>query len=112
MLDWANNKHKAEILFVKYEDLKRDIVASIRNIAEFLNITIADAHLKMIVRDVDIKHMKADKAIEFLSIELGAQVRSGQYGGWKKYFTVEQNEWFDNKYKKLYEELDIDVDYD
>ena len=88
------------------------LISGIKQIAEFLRISLSDVHLKMIVRDSDIKQMKADKAVEFPTIEAGKIVRRGQSGGWKNYFTVEQNEWFDNKYKKLYEELDIDVDYD
>ena len=107
LLDWDQNKSKGDMLFVKYEGLKQDTACEIRKIAAFLDIKLTDTLLQRILRDVDIKQMKEDKATEGWS-----HIRSGQCGEWKKYFTVEQNEWFDNKYKKLFEELDIDIDYD
>ena len=111
-MDWDKNKDKGEMLFLKYEDLKQDIVSGIKKIAAFLNVKLSDALLQTIVHDVNITQMKADEAIRNdPKAKPGALVRSGQCGEWKKYFTVEQNEWFDNKYKKLYEGLDIDIDY-
>ena len=100
------------MLFLKYEDLKQDVISGIKKIAAFLDIHLTDALLQRIVHDTNIKQMRTDEAIMCEpNVEEGVFVRSGQCGEWKKYFTVEQNEWFDNKYKKLYKELDIDVDY-
>ena len=112
MLDWSKNNNKMDILVLKYEDMKQDIVSGIKKIAAFLDIKLTEPHVKKIVHDASVKQMKSDKAIGVPGlISSGDHVRSGQSGGWKKYFTVEQNEWFDNKYRKLYQQLDIDVDY-
>ena len=112
LADWDKNKDKGEMLFLKYEDLKQDIVSGIKKIAAFLNVKLSDALLQKLVHDVNIKQMKADEAImSDPKTKPGALVRNGQCGEWKKCFTVEQNEWFDNKYKKLFEGLDIDIDY-
>ena len=107
LLDWDQNKSKGDMLFLKYEGLKQDTAREIRKVAAFLDIKLTDTLLQRILCDVDIKQMREDKAMEG-----GSLIRSGQCGEWKKYFTVEQNKWFDNKYKKLFEELDIDIDYD
>ena len=84
-------------------------------IAEFLNIKISDSHLKRILHDSNVKQMKQmmkDQRVPWLK-ESAEFVRKGQSSQWKKYFTVEQNEWFDKKYKKLYAELPgIDVHYE
>ena len=112
LADWDKNKDKGEMLFLKYEDLKQDIVSAIKKIAAFLNVKLSDALLQKIVHDVNIKQMKNNQSVMSEPHSTPGQfVRSGQSGEWKKYFTVEQNEWFDNKYKKLYEGLSIDVDY-
>ena len=106
------NKTKGDILFLRYEDLKQDVIAGIKKIAAFLEIKLSDGLLQRIVHDTDITQMKADEAVmSEPNVEPGAFVRQCQHGDWKNYFTVEQNEWFDEKYQKLYQELDIDVDY-
>ena len=112
LADWDKNKDKGEMLVLKYEDLKQDIVSGIKKIAAFLNVKLSDALLQKIVHDVNIEQMKNDKIVmDEPHSTPGQFVRSGQSGEWKKYFTVEQNEWFDNKYKKLFEGLSIDIDY-
>ena len=112
MLGWSKNKDKADILILKYEDLKQDVVSGIKKMAAFLDVELSDTHLHKIVYDAGIKQMKADEALDIpMLIAKGDLVRSGQSGGWKKYFTVNQNEWFDEKFKKLYEELDIPIEY-
>ena len=114
-IDSTKNKSttKGEILFLKYEDMKQDIVSQINRIAAFLDIELSESHLQKIVHDVDFKQMKADmEKTKITTLKFPKSfVRKGEIGEWKKYFTVEQNEWFDRKYKKLYEELSIDVDY-
>ena len=112
LADWNENRAKAEMLFLKYEDLKRDIVSGIKKIAAFLYVTISDAVLQKIVHDVNIKQMKVDEAIVYApEVNPGGYISNGQCGEWKKYFTVEQNECFDSKYKKLYDKLSIDINY-
>ena len=92
--------------------MKQDIESGIKKIAAYLDVKLTESHLEKIVHDASVKQMKSDKAIEVPgAISSEDHVRSGQSGEWKKYFTVQQNEWFDNKYETLYKELDLDVDY-
>ena len=112
LLDWDTTKTKGDILFLKYEDLKADITTGIKKIASFLGYELSEAHLEKIVHDTDIKQMKSGAILEHTKLtDPSDLIRTGQIGEWKKYFTVEQNEWFDREYKKLYEELSIDVAY-
>ena len=91
--------------------MKQDLLRQVRRIVAFLQLQVPEKHMQLVVQDSNIKGMKNDlKDME--DFTPGTFVRSGQSGEWKKYFTVEQNEWFDTKYKKLYEDLSIDVDYD
>ena len=40
LLDWSNNRHKGNILFIKYEDMKKDIVSELTKIAAFLGMQL------------------------------------------------------------------------
>jgi hypothetical protein len=113
-LDWHRNKGKGEVLFLKYEDMKQDIVCEINKIEAFLGLQLSETQRQRVLHDVNIKQMKTDAATDKGPniMQGGDFVRSGSSGEWKKFFTVEQNEWFDAKYKKLYEELNLDRAYD
>ena len=109
---WATNKDKGDILFIVYEDLKKDVMKEMKKITEFLNLTLSDAFLERIAEDTNIKNMKNDPAVRDPHAKPDKPfVRAGQSGGWKGYFTVEQNEWFDRKYKELYAKLPVDAVY-
>ena len=100
-------------MFIKYEDMKKDLFLEIKKISEFLGVTISESRMKRIMQDADIKAMKNSESSKISSLRKeGHFIRKGKTGEWKNYFTVAQNEWFDNKYKEQYKKLDIDVDYE
>jgi hypothetical protein len=113
LLDWCNNKDKGEILFVAYEDLKSDPVSEIQKIAAFLNVDLSAERLNKILHDTNITQMKNSSLMrsESWMTEKTQFIRSGQSGGWRKYFTDEQSQWYDTKYKHLYEALPIGAHY-
>ena len=112
--DWEKHHDRENLPFIKFEDMKKDIVAVMKRIAQFLNISLPETLMQRIVDDVNIKKMKEDAAIiNEPNVKPGGEyVRKGQSGDWKKYFSVEQNERFDEKYKELYAKLKIDVKYE
>ena len=59
--------------------------------------------------------MKADPNTNFADEKYvkvkGEFIRKGASGEWCKYFTVEQNEWFDDKYKDGYQQCKLNVHY-
>jgi hypothetical protein len=119
--DWHDNKGRCggEVLLLKYEDMKEDLVREVRKIESFLGLSLSESHVRKVVEGASMKEMKndhinltAEKASHMDEIkDKSAFIRKGQCGEWKNYFTVAQNEWFDAKYKHLYAALDIDVDY-
>ena len=111
--DWDDNKNTGDILFLTYEDMKADLATEMKKVAEFIGIYLSDSLMQRIIDDVNIKKMKADSTVRDPGAKPGgAFVRAGQSGEWKKYFTVEQNEWFDQKYKEGYLKLGVPVDYE
>ena len=105
---------------LKHEDLKEDVDSVIKKITAFLDIQLSEATMwiPFIVligetsHDVGIPAMKSDEGTEDTPSMGNLWTRRQQSGVWKKYFTVKQNEWFDDKYKHLYQDLDIEVNYD
>jgi hypothetical protein len=77
-------------------------------------VDASDAHVERISLDASFGEMKGSGSMpkEGWMRDPGKFLREGSVGGWRRYFTLEQNEWFDEKYKKLYEELPIKVHYE
>lgn len=56
---WENNPYKAEILWVKFEDLKANKFNELKRICAFLNITCGDNELEAVIEHTSLQHMKA-----------------------------------------------------
>ncbi|XP_035658755.1 sulfotransferase family cytosolic 1B member 1-like [Branchiostoma floridae] len=85
-------------LFVKYEDMKKNIRSSLRTIAAFLKKELTDEQLTLILNSCSLKSMR-----ETLS-ESGTWrkdvVRKGIVGDWKNHFSAEESARFDQKYRE------------
>ena len=106
--DWSDNRDKGQILFLNYEDVKEDPLAQIKRVVAFFKLDTSETRMQQIVRDTSIDQMKDVAAFAYPGGKLRHNVsivRTGQIGDWKQYFTKEQNDWFDEKYKKSYESL-------
>ena len=102
--DWRAKSDTENVLFVKYEDMKEDVMPQIKRIAEFLGLPVSESLRSKITDDVNFRQMKIS-ATPIHTKWAGEFVRKGQSGTWRNYFTVKQNEWFDAKYKQLYDSL-------
>ncbi|ESP01667.1 hypothetical protein LOTGIDRAFT_139283 [Lottia gigantea] len=104
VLQWERIiKHSTEdrILDIAYEDVKEDPLREIRRICEFLEITTSEDLMKDIIDHCDFKKLKKRK--ENFSITKDGNLslyRKGWFPDWKNWFTVAQNEYFDEVYKR------------
>lgn len=55
---WEQNPYNAEMLWVKFEDLKKNIYKELERISQFLNIEKSSEELKNVVRFSSLDHMK------------------------------------------------------
>lgn len=98
-LSWWEHRDAKNILFLTYEDLKRNTRAGLEKIAQFLEITISAERLDEIEHKVGFSQMKNTEFSSLKSVkEFGKFFRKGQLGSWKEHFTVAQNERFDALY--------------
>ncbi|XP_005102183.2 sulfotransferase family cytosolic 1B member 1 [Aplysia californica] len=81
------------ILVVAYEDMKEDQPREMKRIAKFLGIELTDDLIKSICEATGISTMK-------VAYNKGFNVRKGQVGDYKNWFTVAQDEYLDEVAKK------------
>jgi hypothetical protein len=90
---WLTNPHGADMLMVKYEDLKRDTIHEAERLCAFLSLTRDHAEIRRVVDDTHFDRMR-QREREFGSHIPGwssekAFVRQGQVGGYAKEMPAE-----------------------
>jgi len=112
VLEWWQYKDVYNIHFVKYEDLQRDLKGGVREIADYLGQPLTEEQLNKIVELTTFKSMRHEmKGIEGLKDDISPFMRKGQAGDWVNYFTQEQNEYFDELYKRKMEGSGLAFDF-
>ncbi|XP_046568571.1 sulfotransferase 1A1-like [Haliotis rubra] len=99
-------------LSVVYEDMKEDALSQIRRISHFLGLSHDDAFLRKVDDWCSFKRMRERKGKYDLTPE-GQPImyRKGEVGDWKNWFTIADNEWFDQVYKDRMTGIDLSFRY-
>ncbi|XP_071954184.1 uncharacterized protein [Antedon mediterranea] len=110
VLDFWKHRNDLNVLFMKYEDMKKDPRGSIVRFADHLECNLTDEKLKLVVHHSEVNNMKKtyddiEKNVPggvFLTRIFGKApfIRKGEIGDWKNHFTVAQNEQFDAKIRE------------
>ncbi|GAB1598935.1 sulfotransferase family cytosolic 1B member 1-like [Argonauta hians] len=110
---WQWSKGRPNVLWVTYEDAKSNLKEVIRKIANFLEVPVTDELSEAIAHQCDFKKMKAEKH-SLLPFEMRGNMsfyRKGQVGDWKNWFTVAQNEDFDQIWNEKMKDCDLPVQF-
>jgi hypothetical protein len=93
VLDWHAEcvANPTTHLFLQYEEMHTNTLDCIRKIAEFLEIEVTDDELKNVLKNSTMSEMRNNSESNIGMNHL----RQGQYGTWRKSFTVYQSNIFD-----------------
>ncbi|KAK3730616.1 hypothetical protein QZH41_008016 [Actinostola sp. cb2023] len=99
VLGWWAHRDDPNIMFLKYEDMKKDLPCAVQQIAEFLGQDLSVEMIQRITEQTNFSAMSGDQERfdhddEETILEIKF-VRKGEVGDWRNYFTKEQNRRFD-----------------
>jgi len=88
--DWDEYKRAHENTFhrVSFEDLKKDAFSRIKDIANFLDVSLTDEELQQVVERTSFKSLKSNK--NDMRSKAGNFFRKGEIGDFKNHLTAEQ----------------------
>ena len=100
-LSWWKYHDAGNILFLKYEDLKENLVSELDKIAKFLDYPLDQEIKEKIVQRASFNSMKKEPFSNMHEIEeFKGFFRSGRIGSWKDQFTASQSDRFDALYEE------------
>ncbi|EDW67338.1 luciferin sulfotransferase [Drosophila virilis] len=105
------------VLFIKYEDMIRDLPAVVRRCAQFLDVSniLNEANMARICDHLKFDSMQNNKAIN-LERELPQRetkfIRKGKIGDWRNHMTDEMSERFDSWSEQHLRGSGLTFDYD
>ncbi|XP_006839969.1 PREDICTED: amine sulfotransferase-like [Chrysochloris asiatica] len=106
---WYEHRHNFNILFMMYEEMKKDLRSSVLKICNFLEKELSEETLDAVVRQATFKNMKSDTKANYEQIikeeigtrtDQGSFLRKGTIGDWKNHMTVDQSERFDRIFQR------------
>ncbi|XP_078684600.1 sulfotransferase 1B1-like [Branchiostoma floridae x Branchiostoma belcheri] len=98
-------------LFIKYEDMKKDLLSAVKNIAAFLEVDLDESTVKDIAEASTFNNMKPDLDGSNMA-ERQAIARKGIVGDWKNMFSPEQSQAFDAWYERKLGGTGISFDFE
>ena len=105
VLPFWRKRHDPNILFLKYEDMKKDLPKVIQKCAQFLDVShqLTEDKISKLCDHLNFDKMQKNPSVNLENIIDGDEVnksslkfiRKGQVGDWKNYMSDEMSEKFD-----------------
>jgi len=114
---WEFSKVNSNVLFLKYEDMKKDLVSEVKRIGNFVGLDLSEETRGQIVRHCQFETMKDNKmanrdGLWLFNQKVSKFMRKGMVGDWKNYFSVTQSEMFDGIYAERMKGRDLSFQFE
>ncbi|XP_007521098.1 amine sulfotransferase-like [Erinaceus europaeus] len=118
---WYEHRHDFNILFMMYEEMKKDLRSSVCKISRFLEKELNEEDIDAVVQQATFKNMKSDPQANYQSIlknEIGIRgcdaqfLRKGTIGDWKNLLTMDQSERFDRIFQRKMKDIPLKFIWD
>ena len=101
VLEWWKYKDDANVLFLKFEDMKKDLSGAVKTIANFIGVQ--ELRHEEIVEQCTFDSMRLNDAVNYswrTDRNAGEPpfLRKGVIGDWRNHFTLKQSDKFDTLY--------------
>lgn len=103
VLSWWAHREDENVLFLKYEDMKKDLSAIVSQIAEFVGYTLEQSVINKIAHQTTFEKMQVNPGTNYgwathrRDPDAPPFMRKGVVGDWRNYFTPEQSAQLDEK---------------
>ena len=117
VLTWWAHKDDDNVLFLKYEDMKKDLQSAVATIAKFIGQDISKKLVEEITYRTTFENMKKDNTANYEWMNhahldnLNPYMRKGEVGGWKDYFTPEQAARLDAIYQARFKVVGLNLEF-
>ncbi|XP_054720276.1 sulfotransferase 1 family member D1-like [Uloborus diversus] len=116
-IEFWNKRNEKNILFLFYEDLKKDLHTNVMKIASFLEKQLTTENINAIIEHCSFQNMAKSNTVALSSNDVvggsvGKFFRKGQVGDWKNYLTPEQIERLDEEVVKVCGKSGLEYTYE
>ncbi len=105
---WYAHKDDPNILFLKYEDLSRDLAGSVRKVIDFCGFEIPPERLPGILERCSFAYMREHQLRFTPGFQPGRHIRKGKTRGWNEYLSPEQNARYEAEFELTLGRLGLD----
>ncbi|XP_024056259.2 amine sulfotransferase-like [Terrapene carolina triunguis] len=108
---WYTHRADYNILFLTYEEMKKDLRSAVLKICDFLGKRLTEKELDVVVGKATFDNMKSDPRSNYEDktciLEKGRDnfLRRGTVGDWKNIMTVSQSEKFNKVFNEKMKDL-------
>ena len=119
VLSWWEHRNSENVLFMKYEDMKKDIRSSVIRIASFTNKELSEKEISSVIEKSSFSSMKKNPTTNYEWVPKEVKhpegtpfMRKGVVGGWKEHFSPEQSAQFDVLYDQKFKPVEVELKFE
>nr|XP_053633850.1 luciferin sulfotransferase-like isoform X3 [Cherax quadricarinatus] len=102
ILNFWKMRHEDHILFLRYEDMKKDLAAVVRQVAAFLGRDVNEEQVSWLTHHCSFEEMSKNPAVNHETLRMAPTqeakaikfMRKGKVGDWRNHLTEEQQKAF------------------